>query len=87
MDHTHRTRRGPGEIEDEGTRTQTSRNSGRTNPIHLEDHELRPRAHAEEDARRPAGGKGAKRGVEVEELRPAAASMQKRRTPLRKRGI
>ena len=69
------------------TTVHGDRNSGRTNPIHLEDHEWRPRAHAKEDARRPAGGKGAKGGVEVEEARPAAASMQKSRTPLRKRGI
>ena len=43
---------------------------------------------ARQRGRPPASGRERGKGsVEVEELRPAAASMQKRRTPLRKRGI
>ena len=46
-----RTLRGPGEVENEGTRTQTSRNSGSTRPIQPQDHEWLAEGTAEEDTR------------------------------------
>ena len=42
---------GPGEIENEGTRTQTSRTSGSTRPIQPQDHKWLAEGTAEEDTR------------------------------------
>ena len=65
---THRTRPGTGEDEDEGTRTQTSRNSGWTRPIQPQDHEWLAEG-TDRRGRPPASGRDA------EELRPKTSEL------------